>query len=125
MTDNAPSCSVRESGIHGLGLFADKWITMGEIVAQYNVWDETQWEKVPFNKVKAGEWVLGLTETMAVRPTVDSKFFHANHSRTPNCNWLRDRQCLVANRMIFEGDEITYDYRLDIHPPGTATPFWA
>jgi SET domain-containing protein len=126
----APSCAVGRSSIQGQGLYALKNFKKGEIVADYSNSSE-QWKLCKFTaipkKYRETCWWIGETLESALLASPESAFMRANHSRTPNTTWMPNQKKLLANRLIKCGEEITYDYRLEIAPAHIKSkpPKWA
>lgn len=126
----APHCSVGLSLIHGDGLFATQPLPKGAVVANY-AHTLRRWTEIPYARLPAAVkelcWFVGLSETTCRIGAQDSVFMRANHSRTPNCLWLPRAFKLIALRPISAGEEVTYDYRLEIAPAEDKAhpPSWA
>ena len=116
--DDAPKCQVYPSKIHKRGLFAVFPIRKNEIVVNYNI--PEIWCEKPFSELTEKEirdcWWIGITKEVCAIPTKQIKFFMANHSNYPNCLWLREEKKLIAVKDIDIGEEITYNYNLEIKP---------
>ncbi len=126
MSDDAPRTVVKPSPIHGNGLFAREKIKVGEIVCNYaNIsWFQIkEFGQLSQQQLDRCEW-LGLNQDMCLVPIRRLKFFSANHSKTPNCLWVRDCHVLAALRDIEIDEEITYDYTLDVKPKNWIKPEW-
>ena len=78
-------------------------------------------------QIRALSWFVGESQTICRIASPDSVFMRANHSRKPNTNWQPNTQQLIANQPIAIGDEITFDYRLEIGPDFLKDhpPIWA
>lgn len=88
---------VRDSDIHGKGLFATCRINEGDIIG-----------RIPFIPVEDdGPYVLWIDETTGVQVDCDLKYI--NHSTRPNACYCEDLD-VVALRDIEIGEEITHDY---------------
>lgn len=87
---------VKESGIHGKGLFATEDIKNGEIIGsiKYNPTDED------------GPHVLWVDNQGIL---VECNLKYINHSAKPNACYCEDLD-VVAIKDIKEGEEITHDY---------------
>ena len=114
----APKCGVGSSRLcDGQGLFALQKIKVGEIVADYS---HSTWKRAPFSSLPKSHrttcWWVGINKKEALLAAPTSLFMRANHSRTPNTLWNPKKKTLTANQPILPGDEITYDYRLEIAP---------
>lgn len=130
----APDTWVGRSVIHGEGLFAGKAFDEGELVADYAASFE-KWTRVSYDElhilhdVHARAWFVGESTTHLRVAAKDSVFMRANHRRTPDCNclWSPTKKTLIAVRSIAVGEELTYDYRLEIGAPDfkSSPPPWA
>ena len=114
--------TVRNSTIHGRGVFATRTIRKGSVILEYRSKRDT-WESVnalpdsdPDNphhtfifELSNGKVIDGGRRGNAAR--------WINHSCAPNCRSFEDdngRVFIEACRTIIAGDELTYDYRLSI-----------
>jgi len=114
--------SVRRSAIHGRGVFAARTIRKGTVIIEYRG-ERTTWEAAseradsdPTNPqhtfifaTSDGGVIDGGRRGNAAR--------WINHSCAPNCLAFEDAQGRVfieARRTIRAGDELTYDYRLEV-----------
>ena len=94
---NKPSYEVRDSAIHGKGLFAIETINEGDIIGE-----------ITYNPVNEdGPYVLWIDDTVGIRVDCDLKYI--NHHKQPNACYCEDLQ-VVALRDIHAGEEITHDY---------------
>ena len=99
-----PGVVIRESGIHGQGLFAARRFRKGEVIGLYEgprVHDEEE----------DGDHVLWIYDEEAdleygIDGQNETRF--VNHSRRPNANF--NGEVLEALRAIRSGEEITHDY---------------
>ena len=87
---------VKESGIHGKGLFAKDKIKKGETIGSIKY--------IPTNE--DGPYVLWVGD-QGVRVDCDLKYI--NHSNKPNACYCEDLN-VIAIKSINKGDEITHDY---------------
>jgi len=87
---------VKDSGIHGKGLFASKNIRVGETIGniKYKPTDQD------------GPYVLWIAEQGIL---VDSDLKYINHSPRPNACYCDDLE-VVALKNIKKDEEITHDY---------------
>jgi hypothetical protein len=129
--EEAPHCGVGKSQVcEGQGLFALKRFQPKERVASYqitqNLRKEYTFSRIPKHARETCWWVGKNQEVAEVFPP-ESLFMRANHSRKPNCRWNPREQTITALREIVPGEEITYDYRLEIAPPEIKShpPDWA
>ena len=88
---------IKESKIHGKGLFAISTINKGDIIGQ-----------IAYNPVNEdGPYVLWLDEDVGIQ--VDCELKYINHNKKPNACYCDDLQ-VVALKKIKKGEEITHDY---------------
>ncbi len=115
---------VRDSGLHGKGLFAARDLPAGTSIVEY------RGEKVPRaegDRRAEKQWERGRIFIFRLNQRFDidgSKPWNvarrANHSCDPNAESQNDRGrriWLVASKDIAAGDEITYDYHFDFQDP--------
>ena len=89
--------TVKNSPIHGKGLFATKFIKKDTLIG-----------KISGTKTnKNGMYVLWISDSEAIKVEGDLKFI--NHSDTPNACYYDDL-CVIALRDIQAGEEITHNY---------------
>ena len=118
---------VRNSAIHGRGVFAARTIRKGNVIVEYRG-HRTTWEAVserPDSDPQNPEHTF-IFETSDGKVIDGGRRGNAarwiNHSCAPNCKSFEDdegRVFIEARRTIREGDELTYDYRLSL--PGRIT----
>ena len=107
---------VKDSGVHGKGLFAARDIKKGERVIEYvGEWiDNEEMEKREAENDKNGlTYILEYDENWSVDGAVlgnESKF--GNHSCEPNISIVRENKQIffVAKRNIKRDEELSYDY---------------
>jgi hypothetical protein len=92
--------TVKESDIHGKGLFANRTITQGTVIGQLEGEPTTQ----------DGPHVLWVTDEQGIQGHNDIRY--VNHLKSANACYLDDAS-LIALRDITEGEEITHDYGED------------
>ncbi|MEM0913287.1 MAG: SET domain-containing protein [Planctomycetota bacterium] len=88
---------VRDSPIHGKGLFAARTIDEGEVIGKI----------VGHLTTDDGPYVLWVTEELGMEVLNDLRFI--NHSASPNAAYFDDGE-VAALRTIQPGEEITHDY---------------
>lgn len=126
----APNCSIGQYKNGGQSLFALKQFEIGEEVANYSS-TISKCVKVKFNEIPIEYlnmcWWIGLSEEIACLFPRESVFMRANHSERPNTQWFPLEFRLIALTTINAGEEITYDYRLEIAPQSIKDhpPIWA
>jgi len=87
---------VKDSGIHGKGLFAKKGIKSGEVIGS-----------IKFKPTdKDGPYVLWLDGQGVL---VESDLKYINHSGKPNACYCDDLE-VIALKKINKDEEITHDY---------------
>jgi len=91
---------VKESPLHGRGLFATQFIPEGAVLG----WLKTKKAK---KKKRDGPYVLWIDGKKPVRVTCDLRFI--NHSDRPNAAYYDDLS-VMALRDILPGEEIVHDY---------------
>jgi len=114
--------SVRNSGIHGRGVFATRTIRKGTVIVEYRG-RRTTWEAAieqpdsdPSNPTHTFFFSLSDGRVIdAGRRGNAARWI--NHSCAPNCLTFEDddgRVFIESRRTIRAGDELTYDYRLQV-----------
>ncbi len=103
------SVCVKNSGIHGRGLFAKRRIAKGEFIGEYR----------GRSTMKDGPhvlWVEHEKDEYRVQG-IDGKneLRFTNHSEDPNAVFYGEE--LVALRAIATGEEITFNYEGDVNVP--------
>jgi len=89
--------TVKQSPIHGKGLFASTDINEGETIGHLK-YTPTK---------KDGPYVLWVNESLSVEVQCDLKYI--NHNAQPNACYYEDLN-VVAITDIKKGEEITHDY---------------
>ena len=114
--------SVRYSAIHGRGVFATRTIRKGTVIVEYRG-RRTTWEAAieqpdsdPSNPTHTFFFSLSDGRVIdAGRRGNAARWI--NHSCAPNCLTFEDddgRVFIESRRTIRAGDELTYDYRLQV-----------
>ena len=88
---------VKESDIHGKGLFATKNIQRGDLIGTIEYKPVTE----------DGPYVLWINADTGILVDCDLKYI--NHNAKPNACYCEDLE-VVALRDIKQGEEITHDY---------------
>lgn len=121
--------SVKGSGIHGWGLYADCRFTSGDIVAEYigeyisNAIADVR-EKY-YRKQRIQDYQFRVNENVVIDATLKGGYArYINHSCQPNCvarilegeppNVHLMRVMIIAKKDIEAGDELTYDYHFPL-----------
>ena len=113
---------VRNSVIHGRGVFAARAIRKGAVILEYRG-ERTTWEIVqtrPDSDPDHPEhtFIFETSDGLVIdggRRGNAARWI--NHSCAPNCESFEDdegRVFIEARRAIAAGDELTYDYRLSL-----------
>ncbi|MGE0487449.1 MAG: SET domain-containing protein [Gammaproteobacteria bacterium] len=108
----APATAVRESPIHGRGLFATAPIAAGDIVAVKggHVLSAAQWRAL---EPTLGAAEIQLSEDLFIAPVDadarEGSMVYLNHSCAPNCA-IQGQIVFVAMRDIVAGEELTHDW---------------
>ena len=112
MTYRSPKTEVRESRIHGKGLFARQAIAAGEIVAVKggHIFTEAQWAELAQD---LGPAEIQISEDLFIAPARrdqrDAAMLYTNHSCDPNIA-IQGQIVFVAMRDIAAGEELTHDW---------------
>jgi uncharacterized protein len=112
---------VRESGVHGHGVYAMESIPKGTRIIEYTG-QRVSWEAAPNGDNDPHTFNFGLDSGEVINPEIggnDARWI--NHSCNPNCEAIEedDRIFIHALRDIQAGEELFYDYALEIDEPIT------
>jgi SET domain-containing protein len=112
---------VRESGVHGHGVYAMQVIPKGTRIIEYTG-QRVSWEAAPNDENDPHTFNFGLDNGEVINPEIggnDARWI--NHSCDPNCEAIEedDRIFICALRGIAPGEELFYDYALEIDEPVT------
>ena len=116
------SYAVRNSSIHGRGVFATVPIKRGQLIIEYKgqrtSWDEALARPDSDPDDSAHTFLFQLDDGRVIDARVRGNAARwINHSCTPNCVTHEDDRARVfieARRAIRQGEELTYDYRLTV-----------
>jgi len=119
--------TVRRSGIHGRGVFAARKIRKGTCILEYkgrrSTWDDAMKRPDSNPEDPAHTVLFGLDDGTVLDPRVRGNAARwINHSCDPNCDSYEDEEGRVfieARRTIRPGEELSYDYQLEIDEPLT------
>lgn len=108
----SPKLEVRESMLHGRGLFAKEAMAQGEVVVIWGgnfVQDEARAQLAKaqgkaIQRIDKNLWEIFVYETRH-----DDPAYGHNHSCDPN-TWMNDEVTITALRDIFPSEELTIDY---------------
>jgi hypothetical protein len=118
----------RKSGLHGRGLFAARDLAAGERLIEYNGKRYTK-GALPDQEVDGVTKFLGLSDGTGIDGTGWAAL--ANHGCEPNCELREDegrgrlRAWLYTLRDVRQGEELVWDYRLDVESRKEAYSDWA
>jgi uncharacterized protein len=117
----SPPIEVRPSGVHGRGVFATQFIPRDTRIIEYTG-KRVSWESAPNDENNPHTFNFGLENGDVINPEIggnDARWI--NHSCDPNCeaNEEDDRIFIDAMRGIQPGEELFYDYGLEIDEPIT------
>jgi SET domain-containing protein len=115
---------VRASGVHGRGVYAMQPIAKGTRIIEYTG-TRVPWDSVPDNSEDPRTFLFGLENGKDV---IDPEFGGnearwINHSCDPNCEAIEEddeRVFIDALRDLQPGEELFYDYQLEVDEPVTA-----
>jgi SET domain-containing protein len=119
--NRAVQIEVRESGIHGRGVYAMQFIPKGRRIIEYTG-ERVAWEAAPDDDNDPHTFNFGLENGDVINPEIggnDARWI--NHSCNPNCEAIEedDRIFIYALRNIQAGEELLYDYHMEIDEPIT------
>jgi SET domain-containing protein len=112
---------VAPSGVHGRGVYATKFISKGTCIIEY-AGQRVAWEETPDDEDNPHTFIFGLENGEVINPEVDGNEARwINHCCDPNCEAIEedDRIFIYAMREIEPGEELSYDYALEIDEPIT------
>ena len=112
---------VRESTVHGRGVYAAQFIPKGKRIIEYTG-ERVSWEAAPDNPDDPHTFNFGLENGEVINPEVggnDARWI--NHSCDPNCETVEedDRIFIYAMLNIQPGEELLYDYHMELDEPIT------
>ncbi len=121
-----PGISIRDSPIHGKGVFATQTIPAGTVVVEY-LGERISRDEAERREALTGPngitYILEYDARLFIDGAVGgSEARFINHSCNPNCAIRRDegRAYFYATRTIQAGDELSIDYAFD--PDDIQTP---
>ncbi|MEY2526837.1 MAG: uncharacterized protein QOE73_1608 [Verrucomicrobiota bacterium] len=112
---------VRPSGIHGRGVYATQSIREGARIIEYTG-KRMSWDEAPNDPDNPHTFNFGLENGQVINPEIDGNEARwINHSCDPNCEAIEedDRIFIYAMRDIQPGEELFYDYALELDEPIT------
>ena len=113
---------VLQSPVHGRGVFAARTIRKGETVIEYRgkrmTWDEACEQPASDDADPYHTFLFSLDDGRVIDASIRGNAARwINHSCAPNCETYEDdrgRVYVAARRKIRPGEELSYDYRLEI-----------
>lgn len=118
----SPIIKVSSSGVHGLGVYATGFIRKGTRIIEYTG-KRVPDENAAGDKKSPHTFYFGLENGLVIDPVIDGNEARwINHCCEPNCEAIEesDRIFIYAMRNIEPGEELFYDYSLEIDEPITA-----
>ena len=116
-----PSLKVGPSGVHGRGGYATEFIAKGTRIVEYTG-QRVPWEDPPDDENNPHTFIFGLESGEVIDPEIGGNEARwINHCCDPNCEAIEedDRIFIYAMRDIESGEELFYDYALEIDEPIT------
>jgi len=114
---------VRRSGVHGRGVYATKRMSKGARIIEY-IGKLILWENVPNDLDDPHTFLFGLDNGKEVidPATGGNEARWINHSCDPNCEAIEKngRVFIYALRNLRPGEELFYDYDLQVDEPITS-----
>ena len=119
--NQAVRIEVRESAVHGRGVYAVHFIPQGTGIIEYTG-QRVSWEAAPDDENDTHTFNFGLENGEVINPEVggnDARWI--NHCCDPNCEAIEedDRIFIYAMCDIKPGEELFYDYAMEIDEPIT------
>jgi len=117
----AVQIEVRKSGVHGRGVYAAQFISEGARIIEYTG-ERVCWEAAPNDEDNTHTFNFGLDNGEVINPEVGGNEARwINHSCDPNCEAVEedDRIFIYAVRDIQPGEELLYDYHMELDEPIT------
>jgi SET domain-containing protein len=114
---------VRQSRVHGSGVFARRRIKKDTQIIEYTG-RRVPWSDVPAESDDGHTFLFGIEDgSVVIDPEVDGNEARwINHSCDPNCEAIEEedgRVFIHALRDILPGEELSYDYQLEVDEPRT------
>jgi uncharacterized protein len=112
---------VRESTVHGRGVYAAQFISKGKCIIEYTG-ERVSWEAAPDDPHDPHTFNFGLENGDVINPIIGGNEARwINHSCDPNCEAVEedDRVFIYAMCNIQPGEELLYDYHMELDEPIT------
>lgn len=114
---------IRQSGVHGTGVYAKQTIRKGRRIIEYTG-RIVPWKEASDQADGPHTFLFGLTNGRdVIDPDVGGNEARwINHSCDPNCEAIEEgnRVFIYALKPLQPGDELFYDYGLEVDQPRTA-----
>src|ERR1700704_3682365 len=112
------SIEVRNSPVHGRGVFASASIRKGRRIIEYTG-RRVPWKDVPDDVDETHTFLFGINDGVdVIDPEVGGNEARwINHSCEPNCEAIEEkdgRVFIYALRNLKPGEELFYDYQLEV-----------
>jgi SET domain-containing protein len=120
-TTAQPLLQIAPSGVHGRGVYATRFIPEGTRVIEYTG-QRMSWDDAPNDENDPHTFNFGLDNGEVINPEIGGNEARwINHSCAPNCEAIEedDRIFIYAMRDIEPGEELSYDYALELDEPIT------
>ena len=119
--NRAVRIEVRESAVHGRGVYATEFIPECTRIIEYTG-QRVSWETAPDDENDPHTFNFGLENGEVINPDVggnDARWI--NHCCDPNCEAIEEdnRIFIYATCDIEPGEELFYDYAMEIDEPIT------
>ncbi len=115
------SVEVRDSSVHGRGVYATQLIRKGARIIEY-AGKRMAWADVPNDDDDPHTFIFGLDHGQVINAEIDGNEARwINHSCDPNCEAIGEDGgiFIYALRDIQPGEELSYDYALQLDEPIT------
>ena len=119
--NRAVRIEVRQSAVHGRGVYTAQFIPEGTRIIEYTG-QRVSWEAAPDDENDPHTFNFGLENGEVINPEVDGNDARwINHCCDPNCEAIEEdnRIFIYAMRDIEAGEELFYDYAMEIDEPIT------
>jgi SET domain-containing protein len=116
-----PALAVGSSGVHGRGVYAAEFISKGARIIEYTG-QRVPDKDAPDEENNPHTFIFGLRNGEVINAEIDGNEARwINHCCDPNCEAIEknDRIFIHAMRNIKPGEELSYDYALEIDEPVT------
>jgi SET domain-containing protein len=116
-----PPLKVASSGVHGRGVYATHSISKGARIIEY-AGQRISWQETSDDEDNPHTFIFGLGSGEVINPEIGGNEARwINHCCDPNCEAFEEegRILIYAKRDIGPGEELSYDYALEIDEPIT------